>query len=189
MPETLIHPVPPEAMTAEQKAAYESKIARDGRVTNMQRTLLHSVPAFDAYIEWYNLRDQLLPAFGERAIWVFCHVISAGTDCLVCSTFFRRLLIDAGMSPEDYVPSEDEALLESLGRTFLNNGHGVDPDVWARLRARHDERTLVNLVAFGGLMVANNLFNNILFPPLDEYLHDYRKPPAPDAARTETTAS
>lgn len=176
MPETLIQPVPPDAMTAEQREAYASKIARDGRVTNMQRTLLHSPPAFHAYIEWYNLRDLLVPVFGERAVWVFCHTISAGTDCLICSTFFRRLLIDSGTSPEHYVPTEEEALLEALGRTFLNNGHGVDPEVWARLRARYEERDLVTLVAFGGLMVANNLFNNLLNPPLDEYLHDYRKP-------------
>ena len=185
MPETLIQPVPPDAMTAEQKAAYASKIGRDGRVTNMQRTLLHSVPAFNAYIEWYNLRDTLVPVFGNRAIWVFCHTISEGTDCLICSTFFRRLLIDAGISPEHYVPSEEEVLLESLGRTFLTNGHGVDPETWARLRAKYDDRTLVNLVAFGGMMVANNLFNNILYPPLDEYLHDYRK--TEDAAPAEAT--
>ncbi len=176
MPATLIDPVPVETMTPEQKVAYDSKIARDGRVTNMQRTLLHSVPSFNAYIEWYNLRDLLVPVFGERAIWVFCHTISAGTDCLICSTFFRRLLIDSGISPETYEPSEEEALLESIGRTFITNGHGVDPEVWARLKARYSDEVLTTLVAFGGLMVANNLFNNLLNPPLDEYLHDYRKP-------------
>lgn len=175
MAATLIDPVSLDNISPAQKAAYDSKIARDGRVTNMQRTLLHSVPSFNAYIEWYNLRDLLTPVFGERAIWVFCHTISAGTDCLICSTFFRRLLIDAGISPDQYLPTEEERLLESLGRTFLNNGHGVDPQTWAALRARYSDEQLTALVAFGGLMVANNLFNNLLNPPLDEYLQDYRK--------------
>jgi hypothetical protein len=175
MPPTLIDPVPVTAMTPAQQAAHDSKIARDGRVTNMQRTLLHSVPSFNAYIEWYNLRDLLIPVFGNRAIWVFCHTISAGTDCLICSTFFRRLLIDDGLSPESYAPTAEERLLESLGRTFLNNGHGVDPEVWAELKARYSDEVLTALVAFGGLMVANNLFNNLINPPLDEYLYDYRK--------------
>lgn len=176
MPETLVAPLAEADLSPAQKAAFDSKIARDGRVTNMQRTLLHSVPAFDAYIRWYDLRDLLIPVFGERAIWIFCHTISAGTDCLICSTFFRRLLVDAGISPDAYEPSEEERLLELLGRTFLNNGHGVDPATWAALKAKSSDDVLVALVAFGGLMVANNLFNNLLNPPLDGYLHDYRKP-------------
>ncbi len=176
MAETLIAPLSDAELTPAQKVAFDSKIARDGRVTNMQRTLLHSVPSFNAYIEWYNLRDLLIPAFGERAIWVFCHTISAGTDCLICSTFFRRLLIDSGISPDSYEPGEDEKLLESLGRTFLNNGFGVDPQTWATLKAKYSDEVLVALVSFGGLMVANNLFNNLINPPLDTYLQDYRKP-------------
>ncbi|WP_409310610.1 hypothetical protein [Pectobacterium sp. B1J-3] len=165
-----------EELTPGQKSAYYSKIARDGRVTNMQATLLRSVPAFNAYIEWYNLRDILIPIFGERAIWIFCHSISEGTDCLICSTFFRRILIDAGISPADYQPNELDALLISLGNTFINQGHGIDPDVWQALQARYDDETLVALVAFGGLMVANNLFNNLLNVELDDYLEGYRRP-------------
>lgn len=165
-----------DELTPGQKSAYYSKIARDGRVTNMQATLLHSVPAFNAYIEWYNLRDLLIPQFGERAIWIFCHAISEGTDCLICSTFFRRILIDAGISPADYQPNELDSLLISLGKTFVNQGHGVDPAVWQALQARYDDETLVALVAFGGLMVANNLFNNLLNVELDDYLAGYRRP-------------
>lgn len=175
MPDTLIAPLAEQGLSADRQRAFDGKIARDGRVTNMQRTLLHSVPAFDTFMGWYDLRDVLTPVFGDRAVWIFCHVISDGTDCLICSTFFRRLLIDAGLSPEDYVPTEEERLLESLGRTFISNGHGVDPATWAELRARYSDEILVALVSFGSMMVANNLFNNLINPPLDEYLQDYRK--------------
>lgn len=175
MADTLINPVSYDDMTPAQKSGYYSKVARDGRVTNMQHTLLHSVPAFQTYMGWYDLRDRLTPVFGDRAIWVFCHTISEGTDCLICSTFFRRLLIDAGLSPETYVPTDEERLLESLGQTFLTNGHGIDKAVWGELKAKYSDEVLVDLVAFGGMMVANNLFNNIINPPLDEYLYDYAK--------------
>lgn len=164
-----------DKLTPRQLISYYGKIERDGRVTNMQQTLLHAPEAFDAYMEWYKLRDLLTPIFGQRAIWIFCHVISDGTDCLVCSTFFRRLLIDAGISPEEFVPTEEEALLQSLAKTFVNAGHGVDAETWKALAAKHDARTLSLLIAFGGMMVANNLFNNILDVPLDDYLYDYRK--------------
>lgn len=165
-----------EELTPQQKSAYFRKIARDGKVTNMQATLLHSVPAYNAFLEWYTLRDYVVPIFGERAIWIFCHAISAGTDCLVCSTFFRRLLIDAGISPEDYQPDATDELLLSLGKTFVNQGHGVDQQVWAALKAKYSNEALVALVAFGALMVANNLFNNVIDVELDDYLHDYRRP-------------
>ena len=48
---------------------------------------------------WYDLRDEVVPFLGERATMLFAHAISTGTDCLVCSTFFRRLLIDVGRRP------------------------------------------------------------------------------------------
>ena len=31
-----------------------------GRITNMKRTLLGHVPSFDAYMEWYTLKDELV---------------------------------------------------------------------------------------------------------------------------------
>jgi Enoyl-(Acyl carrier protein) reductase len=37
---------------------------------------------------------------GERRTWLFCHAISTRADCLICSTFFRRLIIDAGEDPD-----------------------------------------------------------------------------------------
>ena len=49
---------------------------------------------------WYDLRDEVEPFLGERATMLFAHAISAETDCLICSTFFRRLLIDAGEDPD-----------------------------------------------------------------------------------------
>ena len=33
----------------------------------MKRTLLHNVPAFHAYMEWYTLRDQLASFIIDRA--------------------------------------------------------------------------------------------------------------------------
>lgn len=70
--------------------------ARDvAPLTNMKRTLLHAPPAFRALMTWYDLRDAVRPFLGERATTLFAHAVSAETDCLICSTFFRRLLVDA----------------------------------------------------------------------------------------------
>ncbi|TPX05020.1 hypothetical protein FJ656_08790, partial [Schumannella luteola] len=47
-----------------------------GRITNMKRTLLGHVPSFDAYMEWYTLKDELEPYIGERAVSLFSYAIS-----------------------------------------------------------------------------------------------------------------
>ena len=84
-----------ESSSEEVKREYEDQIAKHGRITNMKRTLLHNVPAFKAYMEWYTLYDQLVPVIGDRAISLFSHAISEGNECLICSIFFRKILIYA----------------------------------------------------------------------------------------------
>ena len=159
----------------ETRAAYDEEERERGHVTNMKRTLLHSLPAFHAYMEWYTLRDTIVPVIGERAADVFAHTISTENDCLICSTFFRRILIDSGISPDAFEPTADEALLIEFGRAIVRHPNGVDAGLWWRLKARFSEPELVNLVAFAGLMVATNLFNNVVAVELDHELQPYRK--------------
>src|SRR6516225_5802571 len=73
----------------EQRAAH-------GRVTNMKRTLAHSPTALRALMTWYDLHTEVITFLGNRLATLFAHVISSQTDCLICSTFFRRWLIEAG---------------------------------------------------------------------------------------------
>jgi len=150
------------------------QIEKNGRITNMKRTLLHSLPAYHAYMEWYTLRDQLEPVIGNRAIILYSHAISNQTDCLICSTFFRRYLIDAGEDPANLTLSETESLLVEYGQQLARNAHEVSDELFVRLRALFSEAEVVLLTAFAGLMIATNLLNNALRIPLDDYLAAYR---------------
>lgn len=156
------------------RAEIARQIEKNGRITNMKRTLLHSLPAYHAYMEWYTLRDQLEPVIGSRAIILYSHAISNQTDCLICSTFFRRYLIDAGEDPANLTLNDTESLLVEYGQQLARNAHDVSDELFARLRARFSEAELVLLTAFAGLMIATNLFNNALRIPLDDYLSPYR---------------
>jgi alkylhydroperoxidase family enzyme len=156
-------------------AALDEIRAAHGRVTNMKRTLAHSPVALHALMTWYNLRDQVIPFLGERLTTLFAHSISAGTDCLVCSTFFRRLLIDSGEDPADLKLDDWDQTIVAYGRQLAIDPHGVTDDLFVRLAARLQPDQIVALTAFGGLMVATNLFNNALQVDLDEYLLSYRK--------------
>jgi alkylhydroperoxidase family enzyme len=159
---------------ASQEALDEIRAAH-GRVTNMKRTLARSPVALHALMTWYDLREAVAPFLGERLTTVFAHSISSGTDCLICSTFFRRLLIDAGEDPESLKLSDWEETIAAFGRQLAVDPHNVSDELFERLAARLEPDQIVTLTAFGALMVATNLFNNALRVDLDDYLLSYRK--------------
>jgi hypothetical protein len=162
-----------ESASPEVRREYDDQIAHNGRVTNMKRTLLHSVPAFKAYMEWYTLRDLVQPFIGERGVALFCYTISTGNRCLICSLFFRKIFVDWGEDPEALRLSEDEQLLADFGAAIGSNPHGIPKEIYERLGARYTEEQRVLLVAFAGIMAATNLFNTVARVPRDEVLANY----------------
>lgn len=166
-----------ESRSPEQRAAAERQVElHGGRITNMKATLLSHVPSFTAYMEWYTLRDELVPFIGERAVSLFSYAISDENDCLVCSVFFRRVLIDSGEDPDNPQVTEAEQLLIDWGRHIARDPGGIPADFYARLESAFHPQLRVLLLAFAGQMVATNLFNTVGRVPLDEVLYDYRKP-------------
>jgi hypothetical protein len=161
---------PLDAATA---AAFEEERAKNGKVTNMKATLLHSLPAYRVFSGWHTVKDEVRAAIGERALSLFSHAISSTSGCLLCSTYFRRLLVAEGIEPETFEPAGDEALIVALGYAIGNPGEPASPDLIRRLKARYDDRTLVNLVAYGSTMLATNVFNTTLGIELDEYLEPF----------------
>jgi hypothetical protein len=170
--------IEPEDANAEQRAAHDEGVKRYGRMTNMKRTLLHSLPAFHSLMEFYPLATVVAPFLGARPTNIFLHAVSAETDCLVCSTYFRRHLIDAGEDPDHLDLNEREKLLVEFGRSLSAQRSRVSDDVYARLSAEFTAEQIVALTALGAMMVATNVFNNALEVDLDEYLEGYREPGA-----------
>ena len=152
---------------------YDDQIAKHGRITNMKRTLLHDVPSFKTYMDWYPMYDALVPTFGDRAMTIFSYAISTGNDCLICGTFFRKILIDRGEDPDALELNETEKLLLDFGVQITRNPHSIDGEIYDKLRARYTDQQLVRLIAFAGVMYATNLFNTVAKVPLDEVLYSY----------------
>jgi alkylhydroperoxidase family enzyme len=145
------------------------------RITNMKRTLLHSVAAFDALMTWYPLRDAVRPFLGDRLTTLFAHAVSSETDCLICSTFFRRLLLQSGENPDRLVLDEWESAVIAFGRSLAVTPHEVPDEVYRPIAEKLSPAQIVVLTAFGALMVATNVFNNALRVPLDDYLQPFRR--------------
>jgi alkylhydroperoxidase family enzyme len=170
--------VPPVALADADPAArrqLEEQIAAHGRATNMKRTLARSPAALFALMRWYDLHAEVKAFLGDRLTTLFAFAISAQTDCLICSTFFRRWLIEAGEDPDRLSLSDRERTVVEYGRQLARDANGVGDPLYAAVADFLSPAQVVALTAFGGLMIATNVFNNALRVDLDEYLQPFRK--------------
>jgi alkylhydroperoxidase family enzyme len=157
--------------SVEVAAAHE---AAGFRMTNMKWTLSHAPAALRALLEWYPLHDEVVAFLGDRRATLFCHAISTEADCLICSTFFRRILMDAGENPDALGLDDDDDLVVAFGMRLAHDAHAVDDELYERLAARYTDEQIVVLTAFGAIMLATNVFNDALRVPLDASLEPYR---------------
>jgi hypothetical protein len=165
--------------TSEQEAAYNDEIARVGQVTNMKKAILHSLPAYRTYKGFYELQKAAKDLVGVRAFNVFAYAISTGSDCVLCATFFRRLLKEAGIEPRDFTPTAVEAILLKVGQAIGERRGKLSDSMWQELRQHFDEAGVVTLAGFAGTMVATNIFNSVLEIDLDDYLEPFVVEPEP----------
>lgn len=168
-----ITPIDYETASDAVRAEHDREVELRGRMTNMKRTLLHSPVAHRIYAEWFTLREELRPALDDRAVWLLCQAIATECRSIIPVGFFRRALINAGLTPETIVPSEDEALLIDFGKAIVRDSNAIPEQLWERLKARYDEPTLVNLVAFAGIMIATAIYTNAVKVDIDPELGPY----------------
>ena len=171
-----IPPIELEQATSARRAAFEQGLARFGRLTNMKRTLLHCPPAYHALMEWYTLFDVVKGFLGERLAIIFSQAISAESDCLICTTFMRRILIEWGENPDELKLDEKGETIVAFGRAIARHGNRVPDEVYNKAARYFTDEQMVALTAFAALMAATNIINNVLQVDLDEYLYAYRSP-------------
>ena len=161
-----------ETASDEIRAAHDEH-AKIGRITNMKRTLLNSVPAFKALMEWYALRDAAAEFLSPLDINFFCYAISAQNDCLICSTFFRKILKDEKIDFESFAFNPLQQTFVDYGRALVTTPKEIGDEIFDRLKQHFNEEQIVLLTAFGAIMIATNLINTSLKVPLDGYLMGY----------------
>lgn len=170
-----INPLAESDASTDLKAAWAKHIDDypGSRITNMKATLSHSPLAFDVYMQWYPLYQAVIGIVGERAAYLFAHAISEASNCPLCTTFFRKLIIQNGERPEDLQLTDDEQHLLNFGAEVARNQGNVPDELYEPIRQRFSDQAVVILVAFAGQMIATNLFNNVLHVTIDEYLYPY----------------
>lgn len=146
------------------------------RITNMKATLAHSLLSFEVYMQWYPLYMKVKSIVGDRMAYLFAWSVSTASDCPLCSTFFRKIIIDSGENPENLSLNMEEQQLLDLGAAIAIDKGKVSDAVFDLVAAQYTTEEMVVLIAFAGQMIATNIFNNVIEPNIDTYLTDYIKP-------------
>jgi len=135
-------------------AAREFLASHPGPLSNLDRVLLGSASVFTAYTAWFELRDELIPFLGERAVNLFCFAISDGYPAPYPTTFFRRELELNGDDPLDPQVTEAERLLIDWGRALGAGAASAPAALRDAVEQTFQPKLRLLLTAFAGLMVA-----------------------------------
>ena len=98
---TRIGPIDPDGAPEASRALAAEHEAAGARMTNMKWTAARSPESLAMLLTWYPLFDRIAGFLGERRAQLLAHAISDRNECLICSTYFRRILIDAGEDPAE----------------------------------------------------------------------------------------
>lgn len=171
-----VQPIDAASAGEDIKVAFQQHVSdySSTRITNMKATLGHSLPAFEVYMQWYPLYEEVKKITGNRLAYLFAHAISQGSNCPLCTTYFRKLIIENGERPEQLILSDRDQELLDFGSAVATSKGAVEEDVFKPIRERYSDKEIVVLTAFAGIMVATNLFNNVLDVDIDDYLFPYQ---------------
>lgn len=171
--------IQPDMASEEVKETIARHEADGHQLTNEKLTLLHNVSAFNAVEAGsYKLDDDLQRLIGSLDADLYEYAISVSNDCLVCSTYFARLLRGKyGLDPRTYHLSHRQELLMTFAKKMGHDPKSITDAEFTELRAdflRHGGRDgepvneekadeiMVVLVSMGAMMVANNYVNDAL---------------------------
>lgn len=162
-------PLGDDELTPDAAAASRRFLAsHPGPLSNLDRTLLGSASVFDAYSAWFDLRDDLVPFLGERAVTLFCFAISDAYPASYPTELFRRELELNGDDPVDPHVTEAEQLLIDWGRGLGAGAASVAPELTARVEQTFQPKLRLLLSSFAGFMVAVCTFTVVAGTSLEE---------------------
>lgn len=160
----VIEKIDPEHASDEVQEAVRKHLACGYRITNEKLTLLHNVTCFEALeVQSYAVDRQLQRIVGKRAADIFEYAISQENDCIVCSTYFKKLLEGYGITDmASFEFTDTERLLVDYAKAVATDRKRIPEELFARLKERFTQEEIVVITTMGVFMIANNYFNDIL---------------------------
>ena len=169
-----ISPVTSNELQPSVQIGFERHIKEyNSGINNMKATLGHSLLAFETYMQWYPLYEQVQKVLGKRLAYIFAYAISKEANCLFCTAFFRKTILDAGENPENLLLTASQKDVFNFGRSIVKHHGNINDCLYNAVAKRFTEVEMVVLIAFAGQMIATNVFNNVAETDIDEYLVNY----------------
>ena len=138
-----ISKIDPETAGEKEKEVIRDHLAQGYRLTNEKLTLLHNAEAFKAIEDSsYTLDRELQRLIGKRAGDFFEYAISEENDCLVCSTYFRKLLKDNGIDFDNFQFTKKEELLISFGRALAKDPKNIPDEIYTELKEEFTDESV-----------------------------------------------
>ena len=118
-----IRPLTPAEASPEAQDAVEEHLRQGYRLTNEKKTLLYNAAAFEALeVRSYAVDRERQRLVGKRAADLFEYAISVQNDCIVCTTYFGKLLRNMGITDFDSFDfTPEETLMIEYGRAVARN--------------------------------------------------------------------
>lgn len=148
----------------EIKDVVTEHVASGHRITNVKRIILNHLPSFKSLeLGQYDLDDDLQRLIGKLDGDIFEYAISHANECLVCTTYFTRLLKEEhGVDPETFMFSDRQNLLIDYANNLAANPKEISDELFERMQAEFDDETIVAITTMGVMMIAMNYFNDAL---------------------------
>lgn len=153
-----------EKASPEIQEIVKEHIATGHRITNVKRIILNHLPSFKSLeLGQYDLDDDLQRLIGKLDGDIFEYAISHENECLVCTTYFTRLLRNEhGIDPNNFEFTGRQLLLIDYAKKLAGHPKEIDDELFGRMKAEFDDETIVAITTMGVMMVAMNYFNEAL---------------------------
>jgi hypothetical protein len=172
-----IQPLPVNELPPSVVIAFERHLEEyPGIITNTKALLGHSLLAFEVYMQWYPLYEEVQKILGKRLAYLYAYSISNASGCVLCSAFFRKIIVEAGEKPENLSLTQQQRNVLDFGCSIVRHHGNIADHIYNEVARDYTSREMITLIAFAGQMIAANVFNNVTETDIDEYLVEYLPP-------------
>src|SRR3954466_14450154 len=114
-----IAPIAENDLSPSVKVAFERNLnGYETGITNMKTTLAHSLIAFEVYMQWYPLYQEIEKILGRRLAYLYGYSISKASECALCTAFFRKVISKAGENPDNIPLTPSQYDVVNLGSSI-----------------------------------------------------------------------
>jgi hypothetical protein len=113
---------------------------------------------------------------GEKAARHYAFAISKASECTLCAALFRKEIVESGDDADRPILDIKDRALIDFGSSIARYKGNIADHVFNAVARHYAKEQVQVLVAFAGLMIATNIFNNVVETEIGQQLQPYLPP-------------